>query len=213
MKTLFAIVLGLIAMVLFVWLIKAPIVAHYLTNKMKVNVSLSSLSISPSKTLIRNFRINNPRGFHAKAAFKAEEIEVDYRTKALFHEPSEIDVIDVRDIFLSIELKNLTGSDNNWTAIAAKMPKEESKKELIIHKLVLTNMTVEIRGLGITGKNETKKIDRLEFDEIDSREGFPTKQLIQAIFQGAGVQDYIQQILNPQNVIKKLLFSENEARP
>jgi len=214
MKTLFAVVLGLLAVVLFVWLIKAPIVAHYLTNKMKVPVSLSSLSIGTSKAVIRNFRINNPRGFHSKAAFKAEEIEVNYRPKAvLFFEPAEIDLIDVRDIFLSIELKNLTGSDNNWTAIAAKMPKEESKKELLIHKLVLTNMTVEIRGLGIAGKNETKKIDRLEFDEIDSREGFPTKQLIQAIFQGAGIQDYIQQILNPQNVIKKMFFSENEARP
>ncbi len=213
MKGFFAVVLSLVAIVVFVWLIKAPLVAHYLTGKMKVPVSLSSLNLGASKTVIENFRINNPRGFHSKAAFQAKEIEVDYRTKALLHNPSEIDLIDVRDIFLSIELRNLKGTDNNWTAIAANIPKEQSSRHLIIHKLVLTNMTVDIRGLGLTGKNQVKKIDRLEFHEIDSREGFPTKQLIQAIFQGAGIQDYLQDILqgNPQNVIKKLLFSENEA--
>jgi hypothetical protein len=65
--------------------------------------------------------------------------------------------------------------------------------------------------LGLSGSNQIKKIDRLEFNEINSREGFPTKQLINAIFQGAGLQDYIKNMLNPENVIKKFLFSENGA--
>src|SRR5262245_49689051 len=132
MKGLLAVILGLIAVVLFFWLIKAPIVSSYLTSKMKVPVNVGSLSIGPSKTVIRHFQINNPRGFKSRAAFKANEIEIDYRTKALFHNPSEIDVIDVRDIFLSIELKNLTGTDNNWTAIGANIETKQTSKELVI---------------------------------------------------------------------------------
>ncbi len=207
--------LSVAAALVFLWLIKAPLIATYLTGKMKVPVTIGSLNISPSKTKIHNFQINNPRGFKAKAAFKAEEIEVDYQFKQLFGNPSVIDLIDVRDVFLSIELLNATGSRNNWTVLGSKLPKEEPSshaRALLIHKLVLTNLTVEIRGLSLNGAPQFKKIDRLEFNEIDSREGFPTKELIRAIFQGAGLQDYIKELLSPENLLKKFFSPLGENK-
>lgn len=198
--------LAIFAGIIFVWLIKAPLIATYLTGKMKVPVTIRSLSLSPSRMMIEGFQINNPRGFKNTAAFKADDIEVDYQLSSLFRNPSVVDLIDVRNIFLSIELLNLSGSQNNWTAIASKIPKDDETphdRALLIHKLVLTNMTVEIRGLGLNGQTQVKRIDRLEFNEIDSRSGFPTKELIQAIFQGAGLQDYIKEILNPENLLKQ----------
>ncbi len=58
------------------------------------------------------------------------------------------------------------------------------------------------KKLGIQG---TQHFDQMEFDEIDSREGFPTKELISRIFQGAGLRKYIENLLNPTQQIKNAL--------
>ncbi|HEY4255269.1 MAG TPA: hypothetical protein VGM34_02855 [Chlamydiales bacterium] len=200
------VLLLIIAALVFLWLIKASLASSFLTDKMKVPVSLRSLAISPSEMLIEEFKIRNPRGFKMKDALKAEEIQVKYGWKKLFHNPSEIDVIEVKDIFLDVELSNATGTQNNWTAIGANIPSSDKPaRELIIHKLILSNLTAEIRGVGGSQTPIVRKLDRLELDEIDSREGFPTKQLISAIFKGVGMEMYIKELINPQNIIKKAL--------
>ncbi len=209
-----AAILALFALVLFLWLIKAPILSSYLSGKLGVPVSIGSISMWPSQTNMKNFRIKNPRGFKAHHAFQADQTLVQYRFHNLFGNPSEIDRIDMNNLYLSVEFSNPLGTKNNWTAIAAKMPKTERKQDVVIHKLVLTNITVEIRGLGLTGSPQIKQIPRIELNEINSAEGFPTKQLIQQVFKGAGIQQFIQDAFNPQKVLQKLgpfnpLGSEN----
>ncbi|MES2273680.1 MAG: hypothetical protein V4487_05775 [Chlamydiota bacterium] len=201
------ILLIIVGVIVFFWLIKAPIMSSYLTQKMGVPVSIGSISMWPSQTVIKNFRIKNPRGFKTRTAFEAERTEVDYNYKQLTSNPSEIDQILIDKIFISVEFSNPLGSQNNWTAIGAGMPKEERRnaKHVIIHKLILTNITIEIRGLGLLGKPQTRQIDRMEFDEIDSQKGFPTKDLISRIFKGAGIQQYIKDAFNPENIIDKVL--------
>jgi hypothetical protein len=198
------IVLVIVGALLFLWLIKAPIMASYLTGKLKVPVSVSRISTWPSQTNITNFRIKNPRGFKTETAFKADKTKIHYQFSQLIGNPSVIDRIDINDIFLSVEFSNPLGTQNNWTAIGAKMGKS-SGHEVVIHKLVLTNLTVEIRGLGLTGAPQTKTIDRIELNEIDSAQGFPTKQLISQIFKGAGLQQYIKDAFDPQNMMDKAL--------
>ncbi len=200
-------VLLIIAAVAFLWLIKAPVMSMYLSDKMKVPVAVGNISMWPSQTTIRDFKISNPHGFKIKAAFKADHTEVDYKFKRLVGEVSEIDKILVNGVYMSIECSNPTCSSNNWTAIGSKMPKEDKRvHEVLIHDLVLTNITVEIRGLGLLGKPETKYFDRMEFKEVDSRTGFPTQELITKIFGNAGLMQYIQGIFNaPQDAIDKFL--------
>jgi hypothetical protein len=192
---------------IFLWLIKAPIMSWYLTNELKVPTSMSSISIWPSQTTIRHFRIINPRGFKTRSAFEADTTQIMYRFKHLRANPSEVDRIEIDGIYMSIECSNPVCSKNNWTAIGGLMAQKEQKakkRDVIIHKFILSNMTVEVRGLGFNKPPFTKTIDYLEFDEVSSEKGFPTDKLIQAIFQGAGLQDYIQDLLNPQNAIKQL---------
>jgi hypothetical protein len=198
--------LVLVAGIIFIWLIKAPIMSWYLTDKLKVPTSIGSISIWPSETMIHRFRIVNPRGFKMKSAFEAETTKIEYRLKQLRNTPAEIDQIVIDDIHLGIECSNPLCSKNNWTAIGGLMAQKEQKEkkhQVIIHKFVLTNMSVEVRGLGIGKPPMIKQIDYLEFDEVSSETGFPTDKLIRAIFQGAGLQDYVQDLLNPQNAIKK----------
>lgn len=210
-----AVVLALIAVVLFFWLIKAPIMASYLTRKLGVDVSIGSISTWPSQTKMQNFRIRNPHGFKSKSAFKVDLTQIQYAFKKLWAEPTEIDLIDLENVFLSIEFTNPLGTSNNWTAISEQMPKTNMSHEVLIHKLILRNLSVEIRGLGLIGAPTTKTVPYMEFYEIDSKEGFPTKQLIQQIFGGAGLQQYIQDAFNPQKIIEKYLpfklGSENDT--
>ena len=197
-----------IAAIVLVWLMKAPIISWYLTDKLKVPTTVSRVSMGTTETVIHNFRIVNPRGFKMKSAFEAETISITYRLKQLRGNPSEIDEIVVDDIHLGIECANPLCSKNNWTAIGGGMAKKEEhekNRQVVIHKLILTNLQVEVRGLGFGKPPILKQIARLEFDEINSATGFPTDKLIRAIFKGVGLQDYIPDLLNPQNALKKYL--------
>jgi len=201
--------------VVFFWLIKAPIMSWYLTNKMGVPVSMSSISIRPSETKIHNFKIKNPPGFKIKDALTAEKTIIDYRAHQLFGNPSEIDLIEIDDINLSIILTSPTGDTNNWTAIGAGMPADESsasERDVVVHRMVLNNLNVQIQGgAKVLKLPPTKHIDRLEFGEFSSKTGFPTKQLIKAIFQGAGIDQYIKQIFTPEKLLNPTnFFSESE---
>lgn len=207
-KGIFLVVIG---SVIFLWIVKAPVMSSYLTKKMGVDVSMSRISLWPSETKIYKFKVKNPRGFKTKAAFEAKEIILDYEAKKLLKDPAEIEEIAINSAFLSIEFSNPLGTKNNWTAIAEKMPKEKGKKEVVIHKLILNDLTVAISGLGLSGGSQTKKIPRLEFDEINSKKGFPTELLIKAIFQSAGIDQYIKDAFDPKNLLDQFLspFSEN----
>ncbi len=201
------IVLIIIAAFVFLWLIKAPIMSSYLTKKIGVDVTVRRISMWPSVTTILDFRIANPYGFQSRNAFKVEQTKINYRWSALSNQPSEIDLITLDNVTLNIEILNGSPSNNNWTAIGAQMPPRKGNNEVVIHKLILRNMTVNTSGpgankLGVAG---TKHFDQMEFDEIDSRYGFPTKELISRIFQGAGLKMFIEKFLNPTQQIQKVL--------
>jgi hypothetical protein len=204
--------------VIFLWLIKAPMMSWYLTHKIGVPVSMDSISIWPSQSTILDFKIKNPPGFKLKDALKAKKTTIDYRFSQLFGNPSEIDQIEIDDIYLSIILTSPMGATNNWTAIAAGMPSEpkDSAHEVIIHRLILSNLNVEIQGGKLVKAPPSKHIDRLEFNEISSKTGFPTKELIKAIFQGAGIQQYIKEAFDPGKVLQKwvpTLFGDKIEEP
>lgn len=208
---LILIFLGAIA---FIWLIKAPLLASYLSDKMRVPVSIGRVSIFPSQTSIADFTIKNPEGFKTRRAFEVDKVEIEYQWRQLFQDPLVIDQITLDQIFLRVEFSNALGTKNNWTAIAQGMPRQRSNKRVVLNKLLLLNINVEIVGLGLTGKTITRQIDRIEIDDIDSRDGFPTEVLIQKVFGGAGIQQFIKDAFDPQQLMQKALspfklFGEN----
>jgi len=208
----FVLVIILIAIVTF-WVVKAPIMSSYLSSKLNVPVSMTGIKMRPSYTVISRFRIANPKGFRMAKAFSAKTITVNYGFKNLLATPSVIDQIVLRDLFLGIEFSNSLGTENNWTQILSGFEKKAGKKQgrsVLIKKLVLENLDVEIHGMGVTAllagsAVQKKHIDHLEFNNIDSKNGFPTERLIQAIFGSAGLQDYIKKFLSPGGVIDNIL--------
>ncbi|MGB7979120.1 MAG: hypothetical protein WCF19_08230 [Chlamydiales bacterium] len=197
----------IIAAFVFLWLVKAPIMSSYLTQKLGVDVSVRMISMWPRQTILRLFTIANPPGFQDRNALEVAKTKIHYRWGPLTATPSEIDLIELENLMIHIEIQNRSGSDNNWAALGARMPEKRGGAEVIIHRLTLKNMTVVTDGpgaeaLGVAG---TKNFDHMEFTDIDSRDGFPTKELISRIFEGAGLIQYLQNFLNPTERIKDTL--------
>jgi hypothetical protein len=197
----------ILVLLVFLWLIKAPAVAAYLSKKVGVEVTLRTISIWPSSTTIRSFRIENPDEYRSRTAFESKKAEISYQMDSLRKTPLEIDEIVLDGVYLNIILNSIKATDNNWSAIGARMPRGKRGREVLIHKLILRNMTVETQGkgarlLGVSGK---QYFDEMEFNEINSAEGFPTKELIANIFGKVGILKYIQNFLNPVEDIKGVL--------
>ena len=104
-------VIGLIllACLVFTWLIKAPILSVYFSNKMGVRVSAGSITVLPSHMKIKKFRLHNPKGYHSRTAFRADAIKIDYVWDELTGDPNVIDeiVIDKINVAAIAELVQL----------------------------------------------------------------------------------------------------------
>jgi uncharacterized protein involved in outer membrane biogenesis len=193
--------------IIFLWIVKAPIMASYLTEELGTEVTMRNISIWPDQTTISHFRISNPDAFRMQTALEAKKTTIEYRFDNLLAKPTEIDSIVLDGVTLNIVILNDSATDNNWAAIGAQMPKKKRGGEVIIHKFIVRNLTVITEGKGakklrIAG---TQHFDQLEFSEINSKDGFPTKELVSQIFQGAGILKYLENFLNPTQRIKDTL--------
>ena len=185
-----------------------------LTHQMRVDVRLGRILMRPTYTKIHNFRIKNPKGYHKKTALSVKEIDMEYKLSELFDTPSVTNEIVMKDIFLGIYFKNLIGSENNWQDIVDNIPKaKKSAKPSVVKKLTMENLTVEIWGKGFNAALKKKVlIPSLTFTDIDSEQGFPTEQLIAAIFGSAGIKEYVKKHFSPDGILKDIFspFSMRE---
>jgi len=203
------IILAIIALVIAVFLLSAPIISSYLSHKLGVNISMGSVRVSSSGMKVTKFKINNPIGARTNTALSAKKVNVDYQWGELRSDPGVIEDIELDDVFLGIELYNSSGSRNNWSQILATVDDNQDKdaKEMIIKRLVIKNLSVNVRGKGIFSSwQKIKEIPRLEFRNISSKEGFPTEKLIEQIFDEANLGTYIKELIKqPVKVIDKVL--------
>lgn len=243
-KMLLGWIVIIVAALVVLLIVKGEVASSYLSKKLGVEVSMLGVKLRPSYLKISHFKISNPRGAKKPVAFSAETILTEYVWKNLMGNPSIIDRIEMDNVFLEVEIYNTKGKQNNWTIITKNLKEKEGKeetneksnegkgrkksklkvkegREVIIRKLEINNLDVEISGLGLAGKlgNVPKKkhLDHLEFYNISSKEGFPTKELIQKIFGSSGLDDLLKGIFKPEGLIENLknfkLFGEGENAP
>lgn len=221
MKKFFALIIFLILIVgLAIWFSKASLLSAYLTKKLKTNVTISDIVYSKSHIKIGNFEIKNPEGHKDRNAFSCKTIDVNFSWDELNQTPSIIANIDMKDNYLLVDCKNALCTENNWSKIIQNVSKKEeadNEKEVIIKKLTMTNLDVDVRGMGAI-LTITKKVNipYIEFKDVNSKDGFPTQQLIAAVFHKAGLMDYIKGVFQKNGIIDKVLkfpklFGENET--
>jgi len=217
--TFIGILVIIILAIVVVWMLKAPILASYLSGKLKVPVSISSMDVSKSQLKIRNFSIKNPWGFASNYAFRTQTIEAKYDWTKVADDPSVVDLIQVNHAYLNIDCSNMLCTTNNWSEIVSKMQKKKAKssaKEVIIRRLELNDLTVSIHGMGLNADSTTTShYDSFVFTDVSSKTGFPTDELIYEIFKSAGIKKYIEDILKLQKHVQDMIqpfFSENESK-
>ncbi len=209
------IALGIAVVLGAIWLLFAPIVSSYLSRTLGMRVSVAAVTVGPSKMKMRNFRISNPYSYKHRYAFKAGSILSSYQWKSLTGNPRIIDQIEVDQIKLSIEFANALGTQNNWADLISEIPKrKEHEREVIVKKLIMTNVTVNIEGMGFLAKSESRTIDRMEFTDVSSKEGFPTGELVAQVFGRANLMQYIKDVLpgGPGGIIKMLKIFGNFSK-
>lgn len=173
-----------LAVLVFCWLIKTPVTAHYWGKRIGIPVLLGRVSYWPSRTNMREFRIHNPKGFKNHTAIQAEQGHIIYRMNYLFSAPSEIDLIELDRVDLNVDFTNPLGTENNWTALISKI--QPRTGTVVIHKFVLTNLTVRK-----TDDSTPNFYSRVELSEIEGFSGFPTKELIGELFKATNLNRYL----------------------
>lgn len=207
------IVIGLIAL----WALQTIIVSSFVSRSLGMNASFATVRITPTHVKMGYFTIANPEKYSLPYAFKADSIDCFYQWKVLHKHPAIIDRIEIDRIYLGIEFNKALSTQTNWSDLLKQIPeRKKDGHEVIIKKLILTNVIVDIRGKGLTGGNQMRTIDRMEFANVSSAEGFPTEELIEQIFGKANLMDTIKDFVpkGPGGVIKKLIpFTINEKGP
>jgi hypothetical protein len=186
----------IILIIAVLWAIKTPIAASYLSWKLKTPVSISKVSIGSTQMIIEDFKLKNLKKTKSKYALIAKKIIINYSISEYFSTPSFVDKILMRDVNLNIDCDNPSCTKNNWTTIALNINEKEKKdsKELIIKNITVENMDIQINELELQNKISTTHIAEMQFNNISSKKGFPTKQLIAAIFRSAGLKEYLKDI-------------------
>ena len=200
-KTLLKVVLAVTIVVVFIWIIKDPIMSHYVSNKMGSDFSVSRIGVTPSHMTIDNLRIKNPPGFKLSTAFSAKNVRLEYSLDEIRSDPAYINYMELNDAFLTVECISSDCQQNNWTVIASN--KSQLGKGYTIDKVVLRNVTVEVLKDGEVKKEKT--VPLLEFDHVSSEEGFPIQALVKEVFQSSDLTQYDQGFSPPPGADRRAI--------
>lgn len=212
MKKVVIFILFVLVVVLALWTMKASIMSTYLSKILKTPVSIGSIDFSKSQITIKDLKIKNPSGFKEFTAYSCKEVIISFDLKKIKNDPSIIDRIDMNDNYLYIDCQNALCTDNNWTKIMKNISDRELKgqeREVVISSLTMNDLKVNIQGVGLIPGSKDVNIDHIEFTNVSSKEGFPTEQLIIAIFQEAKLFDYIKGIIEGNKIFDKYFKSFN----
>lgn len=179
----------------FLWLIKVPVLSLYLQDKLRLPISIEWMSIWPRESLIREFRIENPKGFSEKNAMKVDAITIVYKIPNLFSSVSQIEEIFLDTVTVDVEFINETV--NNWTELSKNMPKPKKLHPVKIKSLIAKDLNIIIRNMEGAHYELKKHVDELKLQNLNSEKGFPTELVIQKIFGSFELEDLLKDAFDP----------------
>ncbi len=171
MRIFFSTLAGLIVIVLvaavivgFIFWSRVPdIVANNLSKKMKVAVQIDSFGLGWGKIDAKKIQIGNPQGSILAKAFTCDEIDVLAPFTNYLKNRVIIDEIDLQNVYLGLEFDSSSGTTGNWTRIMSNLENsmgkntsgsqgkgkkkpapEGSSRSVLIHRIVLTNIDVDV---------------------------------------------------------------------
>ncbi len=224
------VIVGILAAVIvgFVFWSRLPdMVSNHLSKKLKVAVEIDSFGLSWGKISARNIQIGNPPGSLLARALTCKEIDILAPITHYLKKRIVIDEIDLKDIYLGLEFDSASSTSGNWSRIIKNLQdstggaltstskdKRKSKKEtpppttsgrsVLIHRIVLTNIDVDVIYRKEGGKvKRLPRIPRMELTEISSEGGLPMDQILNSVLVQMLKEVFIKENLN--NMIKEFM--------
>ena len=174
--------IALLTIVCLSWIAKTSLAAHFISNHLKVPVTIQTLDLTKTHIDLSHLWIGTPSRSRTSTSFTAETIEIDTELYHILDNPLIIDEIDIATIFVGLEYYE--NGSTNWTHMlgdSSPTPGKNTGRDYLIRTLILENLTVEV-----TQANGQKKryptIARMEFHNISSETGFPIQEIEKAIF-------------------------------
>lgn len=228
---LIVIIILAIVIVGFIFWSRIPdMLANHLSEKMKVSVEIDSIGLGWGKIDVKKIQIGNPSGSVLAKAWKCNEINVLAPFTNYLKQHVIIDKIDVKDVYLGLEFDSAIGTSGNWTKImgnlkastgtgeASETSRQKKKKHrpppppaattssrtVLIHRLVLTNIDVDVVYRKEGGKvQRLPRIPRIELTEISSEGGVPLDQIMNSVLGQMLKEVFLKQ--NLKNMLQNLL--------
>jgi hypothetical protein len=231
----FVVIIILAAVVIgFIFWSRVPdILANNLSKKMKVSVEIDGIGLGWGTIDVKKIQIGNPPGSILAKAFTCNEIDVISPFTRYLDQDIVIDEIDVKDVYLGLEFDSASGTSGNWTTIMGNLKsttgagtdtgrhqkrrkKEEpapsasngNSRTVLIHRLVLTNIDVDVVYRKDGGKvQKLPNIPRIELTEISSEGGLPLDQIMNSVLGEMLKQVFLKQ--NLKNMMQNLIENPN----
>ncbi len=242
MKTFFSTLAGLIVILILAgtvigyifWSRVPDILANNLSSKLGVSVQIDDMSLGWGKIDIKKVDVGNTPKSILNKAFSCNLIRVlapftNYLDKKII-----IDEIDLNDVYLGLEFDSPTSTNGNWTEIMKNLQSssaptsgkkrkkdktpaptpDENARSVLIHKLILTNINVDVVYRKDGGKvKHLPPIDRIELTEVSSEGGLPMDQvmnsvlgqMLKSVFEKENLKNMMQDLLQNQGDIQKYI--------
>ncbi len=171
----------LLALGTFLYLRIGTVISDSLSAKLGVKTKVDNINLLEKGLELEGFKIQNPRHSPVKNALTIENLGVKTPWMQVFANPIILDEISLENVYVSLVMSRDHKSACNWNILINNMssgsPKWYSiKRTALIKHLVLKNVTIEIQLFG--KKPQTlSPIDKLEFFNIDVKEGIPTNEI------------------------------------
>ncbi len=181
---------------MYVYSYRVDFAQTILSRILRTPVQVKALEITKDGLYVQKLEIHNPSDCLLQNAFSCSSIsfKMDWKelVKAFFDDNSKgisVDEVTIKQPYMSLELFNLIGSDNNWTRILnhlnSKKPNREKLKPartFTVKKIIIEKMQVEVRN-HLIGKAAIRpiEIEKIEINDVGSKSPMTSQQLIYII--------------------------------
>ena len=146
---------------------KPTMIAQHISKKLGVPVDIGVIKAGTKQITAENVKIGNPPDSVQDTAFSCQNIALTAPMTTYFQNDIVVDLITIDGIYLDLEFNQPKSKEGNWSEIMGRVnqdagikeeetPKEPSKGTVLIHKLVLTNISTDL-----VYRNEGKNVKHL----------------------------------------------------
>jgi len=214
-KTLTSVLMVLLIGLYLLWNTVPNRLSKILSQGLQTTVFIGDATFSLNKIGLNKISINSPKNSRLPQAFSCENLSVNTWVTEYLKKDIVIDEITLDQVYLGLEFDSPSSTNGNWTKLMNNLNQSgasnssKSNKTVLIKKLVITNIQCQVVYANKKDKAiNLKPIDRIEFTNISSNQGFPVEQLSSSVLGKMLKEVFIRQ--NLEDMLKNLIPNQKD---